>query len=98
MLIKTQIRRVNSDYNVLPTQLLFYMTDNKTYSVLHQVAATIDVFRIHFKHSEPRYVIKVYLLNKNLSDYAKFQIKSSMLTTMIECIKCPEDRINIKIC
>ena len=98
MLIKTQVCRVNSDYNILPTQLLFYFTDNKIYSVLNQVAATVDVFRIHFKHSEPRYVIKVYLFNKNLPDYAKLQIKSSMLATMIGCIKCPENRINIKIC
>lgn len=97
MLIKTQVLRVNSEYGIMPFQMFFYITDNKN-PTLMSTMVKVNCFRIHFKHSEPRYVIKIYLLNKNLPDYAKLQIRSSMLTTMIEYIKCPEDRINIKIC
>lgn len=97
MLIKTQVLRVNSEYGIMPFQMFFYITDNEN-PTLMSTLARVDCFRIHFKHNQPRYVLKIECGTKNLPEYAKTQIKLRALSSILELIDCDEKRMNIKLC
>lgn len=97
MLIKTQVLRVNSEYGIMPFQMFFYITDNEN-PTLMSTMARVNCFRIHFKHSQPRYVLKIECGAKNLPEYAKTQIKLHALSSILELIDCDERRMNIKLC
>lgn len=97
MLIKTQVLRVNSEYGIMPFQMFFYITDNENPTLMSTIAR-VNCFRIHFKHSQPRYVLKIECRTKNLPEYAKTQIKLHALSSILELIDCDERRINIKLC
>lgn len=97
MLIKTQVLRVNSEYGIMPFQMFFYITDNEN-PTLRSTIAKVDCFRIHFKHSLPRYVLKIECGTKNLPEYAKTQIKLHALGSILDLIDCDERRMNIKLC
>ena len=97
MLIKTQVLRVNSEYGIMPFQMFFYITDSEN-PTLMSTMARVNCFRIHFKHSQPRYVLKIECGTKNLPEYAKTQIKLHALSSILELIDCDERRMNIKLC
>ena len=97
MLIKTQVLRVNSEYGIMPFQMFFYITNNEN-PTLMSTMARVNCFRIHFKHSQPIYVLKIECGTKNLPEYAKKQIKLDALNRIIGSIGCDEKRINIKLC
>ena len=97
MLIKTQVLRVNSEYGIMPFQMFFYITDNENQTLMSTIAK-VDCFRIYFKHSQPRYVLKIKCGTKNLPEYAKTQIKLHALSSILELIDCDERRMNIKLC
>ena len=97
MLIKTQVIKVNSEYGIMPFQMFFYITDNEN-PTLMSTMARVNCFRIHFKHSQPRYVLKIECGTKNLPEYAKTQIKLYALSSILELIDCDERRMNIKLC
>ena len=97
MLIKTQVLRVNSEYGIMPFQMFFYITNNEN-PTLMSITARVNCFRIHFKHSQPRYVLKIECGTKNLPEYAKIQIKLHALSSILELIDCDERRMNIKLC
>ena len=85
MLIKTQVLRVNSEYGIMPFQMFFYITDSEN-PTLMSTMAMVNCFRIHFKHSQPRYVLKIECGTKNLPEYAKTQIKLHALSSILELI------------
>lgn len=97
MLIKTQVLRVNSEYGIMPLQMFFYITDDENPTLMSTIAK-VDCFRIHFKYSQPRYVLKIECGTKNLPEYAKTQIKLHALSSILELIYCDERRMNIKLC
>lgn len=97
MLIKTQVLRVNSEYGIMPFQMFFYITNNENPTFMSTMAR-VNCFRIHFKHSQPRYVLKIECGTKNLPEYAKTQIKLQALSSILELIDCDEKRMNIKLC
>ncbi len=98
MLIKTQVLRVNSEYGILPLQMFFYITNNGNQTLMRSTIAKVNCFRILFKHSQPRYVLKIECGTKNLPEYAKTQIKLHALSSILELIGCDERRMNIKLC
>jgi len=97
MLIKTQVLRVNSEYGIMPFQMFFYITNNENPTLMSTIAG-VNCFRIHFKHSQPRYVLKIECGTKNFPEYAKTQIKLHALSSILDLIDCDERRMNIKLC